>query len=127
VRLLLDTHTFLWWLGDDPSLGPRARRAIADERNAVFVSAASAWEIAVKRRSGKLEAPGDIAEWIANSDFAPLPIEVEHAVAAAELPLHHRDPFDRMLVVQAQLEDLTLIARDDEIGKYAVPVLDARS
>lgn len=127
MRLLLDTHTFLWWLGDDSLLGPRARRAISDERNAVFVSAASAWEIAVKRRSGKLEAPGDIAEWIASSDFAPLPIDVEHAIAAAELPLHHRDPFDRMLVAQAQLEDLTLVAHDGEIDKYAIPVLDAHS
>jgi PIN domain nuclease of toxin-antitoxin system len=126
VRLLLDTHTFLWWLGDDPLLGPRARHAISDERNAVFVSAASAWEIAVKRRIGKLHAPGDIADWIASSDFAPLAIEVEHAIAAAELPLHHRDPFDRMLVAQAQLEDLTLVAHDVEIEKYAVAMLDAQ-
>ena len=125
MRLLLDTHAFLWWLGDDPKLGPLARSAIADNRNAVFVSAASAWEIAVKRRSGKLEAPGEIGEWIASSDFAPLSIDVAHAIAAAELPPHHRDPFDRMLVAQAQLEELTLVARDDEIDAYAVAVLDA--
>jgi len=125
VRLLLDTHAFLWWLADDAKLGPKARAAIADERSAVFVSAASVWEIAVKRRSGKLDAPGDVADWIERCDFAPLSIDVEHAVAAAELPPHHRDPFDRMLVAQAQLEELTLVARDDAIDEYDVAVLDA--
>ena len=125
MQLLLDTHAFLWWLGDDPKLGPQARAAIGDGGNAVFVSAASAWEIAVKRASGKLDAPGDIAAWIAKSDFSDLPIEVEHAVAAAELPHHHRDPFDRVLIAQAQLEELTLVAHDDEIVKYDVAILDA--
>ena len=125
MQLLLDTHAFLWWLGDDPKLGPQARVAIGDGGNAVFVSAASAWEIAVKRASGKLDAPGDIVGWIAKSDFGELPIEVEHAVAAAELPQHHRDPFDRMLIAQAQLEQLTLVAHDDELGRYDVTILDA--
>ena len=125
MQLLLDTHAFLWWLDDSPKLGPQARAAIGDGGNAVFVSAASAWEIAVKRASGKIDAPGDIAEWIAKSDFGDLPIEVKHAVTAAELPLHHRDPFDRMLVAQAQLEEFTLVARDDEIDKYDVTILDA--
>lgn len=125
MQLLLDTHAFLWWLDDSPKLGPQARAAIGDGGNAVFVSAASAWEIAVKRASGKLDAPGDIAEWIAQCDFGDLPIEVEHAVAAAELPRHHTDPFDRMLIAQAQLEELTLVAHDDELGKYDVAVLDA--
>jgi len=125
VRLLLDTHAFLWWLADDAKLGPKARAAIADGRSVVFVSAASVWEIAVKRRAGKLDAPGDVAEWIERCDFAPLSIDVEHAVAAAELPPHHRDPFDRMLVAQAQLEELTLVARDDAIDEYDVAVLDA--
>lgn len=125
MQLLLDTHTFLWWLDDSPKLGPHARAAIGDGGNVVFVSAASAWEIAVKRASGKLDAPGDIAEWITKSDFSGLPIEVEHAVSAAELPQHHRDPFDRMLIAQAQLEELTLVAHDDEIGKYDVTILDA--
>ena len=125
MQLLLDTHAFLWWLDDSPKLGPRARAAIGDGGNVVFVSAASAWEIAVKRASGKLDAPGNIAAWIAKSDFSGLPIEVEHAVAAAELPRHHTDPFDRMLIAQAQLEELTLVAHDDEIGKYDVTILDA--
>ncbi len=125
MHLLLDTHAFLWWLDDSPKLGPQARAAIGNGGNAVFVSAASAWEIAVKRASGSLDAPGDIAAWIAKSDFSDLPIEVEHAVAAAELPCHHTDPFDRMLIAQAQLEELTLVAHDEEIGRYDVPILDA--
>ena len=125
MRLLLDTHAFLWWLRDDSTLGPLSRAAIEDDGNTVFVSAASAWEIAVKRRNGKLDAPGEIVDWIEQSDFTPLSIDVEHAIAAAELPPHHRDPFDRMLVAQAQLEGLTLVARDDAIDAYAVAVLDA--
>jgi PIN domain nuclease of toxin-antitoxin system len=127
MELLLDTHAFLWWLGDDPKLGPDARATIARPANTVFVSAASVWEIAVKRASGKLDAPGDVVEWIESNDFTDLPIDVDHAVAAAELPMHHNDPFDRMLVAQAQLEDLTLVARDDQIAKYRVAILDART
>jgi PIN domain nuclease of toxin-antitoxin system len=125
VQLLLDTRAFLLLLRDDAKLGRAARAAIADGANLIFVSAATAWEIGVKRASGKLAAPGDIAGWIVESGFAPLPIEVDHAAAAADLPPHHRDPFDRLLVAQAQLEGLTLVARDDEIDKYAVPLLDA--
>ncbi len=125
MQLLLDTHAFLWWLNDDPQLGPKARAEIAASDNLVFVSAATAWEIAVKRASGKLEAPGEIADWIAKSDFGDLAIEAEHAIAAAELPRHHNDPFDRMLVAQAQLEELTLVACDPQLDKYGVAILDA--
>lgn len=125
MKLLLDTHTFLWWLNDERKLGREARRAIEDPSNAVAVSVASVWEIALKRASGKLDAPGDIAGWIAKSGLSELPIETEHAVASAELPRHHKDPFDRLLVAQAQVEQMTLVARDDEIDKYDVAVLDA--
>jgi PIN domain nuclease of toxin-antitoxin system len=125
VRLLLDTHAFLWWLQDDPRLGPAGRGAIEKPENLVFVSAASAWEIALKRALGKLEAPGDIGEWIDGNSFTRLPIEVDHAVAAAGLPDHHRDPFDRLLVAQAQLEGLTLVADDERIARYDVALLDA--
>jgi PIN domain nuclease of toxin-antitoxin system len=127
VNLLLDTHAFLWWLDDNDKLGPTARAQIEDPNNVVFVSAATAWEIAVKRATGKLEAPGDIAEWIIGSGFDDLPIEVDHAVASAELPSHHKDPFDRLLIAQARSEELTLVARDDEIDKYDVTVLNAAS
>jgi PIN domain nuclease of toxin-antitoxin system len=125
VTLLLDTNVFLWWLDDNPKLGRRARAAIAARTELVFVSAATAWEIAVKRSTGKLEAPGDISNWIEQGGFVELPIEVRHAVASAELPDHHRDPFDRLLVAQAQLEEMTLVARDDEIARYDVRLLDA--
>jgi PIN domain nuclease of toxin-antitoxin system len=125
VPLLLDTHVFLWWNADDPVLGPRVREAIADPGNIVFVSAASAWEVAVKREVGKLDAPGAISAWIAEGGFAELAIEVDHAIASAELPKHHRDPFDRLLIAQARLEQLTLVTNDAEIAKYDVETLDA--
>ena len=125
MLLLLDTHTFLWWNGDDPTLGPEARAAIADATNIVFVSAATAWEIATKRASGKLEAPGDVAEWVREDGFSELPIHIEHAVLSAELPQHHRDPFDRLLIAQASIEELTLVTTDPQIAKYEVEMLDA--
>lgn len=127
MLLLLDTHAFLWWIADDPALGSKARKAIADSHNIVFVSAATAWEIATKRESGKLEAPGDIAGWIRQGGFVEVAIETEHAVLSAELPKHHRDPFDRLLVAQAAIEELTLVTADAEIVKYDVETLDAAS
>lgn len=125
VKLLLDTQAFLWWLNDDRQLGINARQAIAEVDNLVYVSAATAWEIAVKRANGKLDAPGDIAQWIEQNGFSDSPIEVEHAIVSTELPKHHNDPFDRLLVAQAQIEDLTLVTSDTEIPKYDVAVLDA--
>jgi PIN domain nuclease of toxin-antitoxin system len=125
MKLLLDTHAFLWWLNDDKKLGPKARQAVEEPGNLVYVSVATAWEIALKRASGKLDAPGDIAEWIEQSAFSDLPIEVEHAVVSAELPKHHNDPFDRLVIAQAQLEDMTLVTHDDEIDEYDVAILDA--
>jgi len=86
VLLLLDTHAFLWWNADDPALGPNARTAIADSGNIVFVSAATAWEIATKRESGKLDAPGDIVDWIRQGGFTELAIELEHARAECRAP-----------------------------------------
>jgi len=125
MLLLLDTHAFLWWNADDEALGPKARAAIADPDNVVFVSAASVWEISLKRASGKLDAPGNAAEWIERNRFAPLAIEIGHAARAPELPRHHTDPFDRMLVAQASIEDYTLVTSDDEIAKYDIDILDA--
>jgi PIN domain nuclease of toxin-antitoxin system len=125
MKLLLDSHAFLWWLNDDKQLGPSARQAIENVDSLVYVSAATAWEIALKRASGKLEAPGDIREWIEQSAFSDLLVEVEHAVASGELPWHHKDPFDRLLVAQARIEDMTLVTRDDEIRRYEVSILDA--
>jgi PIN domain nuclease of toxin-antitoxin system len=125
VQLLLDTHAFLWWLGDDPMLGPVARAAISDGDHIVFVSAATAWEIATKRASGTLDAPGDIVDWVSRNGFTGLAIEIEHAVLSAELPDHHRDPFDRLLVAQARLDRLTLVTADPRIVEYEVETLDA--
>ena len=125
MLLLLDTHAFLWWLNDSNELGVRARETITSGDNLVFVSAATAWEVAVKRASGKLDAPGDIASWIADNHFTPLSIEVEHAVDAAELPPYHRDPFDRILVAQARRIGLTLVTSDEQISAYDVALLDA--
>lgn len=126
MKLLLHTHTFLWWLNDDPELGLETRRRVADLDNFVYVSAATAWEIAVKRAGGKLAAPGNVAEWIEQSGFVDLPIEVEHGVASANLPRHHHDPFDRLLVAQARLEGMTLVTGYSELGAYDVAILDAR-
>ena len=126
MRLLLDTHAFLWWIEDDRALGSSARATIDVPTNPVYVSAASAWEIAIKRAKGTLEAPrGDIATWIAQEGFAELEIAVRHGSAAGALPLHHRDPFDRVLVAQAQLEDMTLVTADPALAAYDVEILRA--
>ncbi len=125
MRLLLDTSALLWWLGNDAKLGPTARAAITDPDNEVLVSAASAWEVAVKRASGKLDAPFDLVSALDRNYFVELSIDVAHALAAGDLPRHHKDPFDRMLVAQAQAEDLTLVTSDSEIAKYELELLDA--
>ena len=124
MQLLLDTHAFLWWLDADRALGPAARAAIEDDDNLVMVSAATGLEIAIKRALGKLDAP-DVELAAAGEGFGELPITIAHAVASAELPAHHRDPFDRLLVAQARLESLTLVTADTAIGRYDVATLDA--
>lgn len=124
MRLLLDTHALLWWLADDPTLERDAAEAIAGAA-LVAVSAASAWEIAIKQALGKLEGPEDLAGEVRTNDMTELPVSIDHASAAGALPLLHADPFDRMLVAQARLEDLTLVTRDARLGQYGVPVLRA--
>lgn len=125
MRLLLDTHALLWWLDDDIRLAEPARAAIADATNDVYVSAASAWELAIKARLGKVSMPADLAEQLVANSFAPLPVEVQHALAVRDLPDHHRDPFDRLLVAQAHIEGLTLVTADQVIPRYKVTVLAA--
>jgi PIN domain nuclease of toxin-antitoxin system len=116
VRLLLDTHTLLWWLDGDRRLSRRARTALADEDNAIFVSAASAWELATKARLGKLpgalDVATDVAGCLASQGFLDLPITVHHAQRAGSLQIAHRDPFDRMLIAQAQMEDLPIVTNE---------------
>ena len=123
--LLLDTHVLLWWLDDPASLDAAARTLIADPRNRVLVSAAVAWEITIKRRLGKLEAPDDLEDALEEERFQHLPITVPHALAVAELPPIHADPFDRIQVAQARLEGLTIVTRDATIPNYDVPCLRA--
>jgi PIN domain nuclease of toxin-antitoxin system len=115
----------LWWLEDSPRLSRAARAAIADPGNEVWVSAASVWELAIKRARGRLRIEGDLVEEMAAVWFGTLPITVEHALAAAALPPHHDDPFDRMLVAQAGLEGLTLVTRDRRMAPYRVSLLPA--
>lgn len=125
MRLLLDTHALLWWLSADPTLSPTATEAIADGTNTVFVSAASAWEMAIKRSLGKLTYPDELAEALAACGFQTLPISLAHALAAGALPRHHDDPFDRILIAQAQIEGLLLVTRDERIRRYPVATLPA--
>lgn len=124
MRLLLDTHTFLWWLEDSPRLGARARALIGDPERRVAVSAASAWEIAVKLRKGTLVFERgdlrDIADQIRAQDFEELAITVSHAERAGRLPAHHPDPFDRLLIAQAQAEGLTLVSNEELFDRYGV-------
>ncbi|MBO0688524.1 MAG: type II toxin-antitoxin system VapC family toxin, partial [Candidatus Dormibacteraeota bacterium] len=102
-----------------------AREAISDPEAEVRVSAVSAWEISIKRALGKLEAPGDLEAMLEGHGFLPLSIHVRHALLAGELPRHHDDPFDRMLVAQAQLEELTIVSRDERLRSYGVSIIQA--
>ena len=126
-RLLLDTHVLLWWLSDDSQLGSKTRQVIADPRNDVYVSAASAWEISIKRSLGKLTAPDDMDSIIEDEGFDKLPISLFHGDQAGMLPEHHKDPFDRMLVVQAQSEGLVVVTNDEKITRYGIRVMNART
>ncbi|MGH9672839.1 MAG: type II toxin-antitoxin system VapC family toxin [Bryobacteraceae bacterium] len=125
MKILLDTHAFLWWLGAPDSLSGPAQSAIRERANEVFVSAATAWEIVIKRALGKLRCPENLEEVIERNNFAPLPISVPHALAAGALPAIHADPFDRMLIAQASVEGLVLITRDESIRRYPIPTLPA--
>lgn len=122
MNLLLDTHVLLWWLAD-AELDDDARAAIADPDHLVVVSAASIWEIAIKRQLGTLDAPDDAPDAVATSGFDALDITLAHAQAAGALPMHHRDPFDRMLVAQARLEGLVVVTRDPVLADYDVETL----
>lgn len=127
MNLLLDTHALLWWLEENPTLSANARAAILNPKSIVYVSVATAWEMSIKIASGKLTLsyPHGLERLFAENQLQVLPIELRHAIAAAELPKHHNDPFDRMLIAQAQLESLTLVTRDRALGAYGVLILEA--
>jgi PIN domain nuclease of toxin-antitoxin system len=123
VNLLLDTHALLWWLADSDELGDAARAAIRDPASAIYFSAVNVWEIAIKKALGKLVVPDDFRETLNEQPFDRLPMSVDHAFKVSELPMHHRDPFDRLLIAQSLVEGLTLVTHDSDIAKYDVPLL----
>ena len=124
-RLLLDTHAFIWWVSGNESLGQVARGLVADVDNQIYVSAATVWEMSIKQQLGKLKAPADLESVVERSGFSPLPIGLFHAQQAGSLPTHHRDPFDRMLIAQAQAEGLTIVTQDSAFPAYGVRLINA--
>lgn len=127
MRYLLDTHAFLWWILADPRISPRAAAIIQDHANEIWFSAASAWEIAIKAQLGRITFEDDLVECIPRqvvaNGFKHLPIQAKHALQVARLPPLHRDPFDRMLVAQALVEQMVLLSADQAIAKYDVTVV----
>lgn len=122
MKLLLDTHVFIWWRADPRRIDRKVERAIS-RASLVYVSAASAWEAAIKIQIGKLRLPGPFEAAVIQSDFTPLPITMAHADQVRDLPPHHTDPFDRLLVAQATVEGLTVVTADRQLEPYRVPVL----
>lgn len=124
MRALLDTHALLWWFADDPALSPGASRFIANTKNTIVVSAASAWEIATKVRIGRLPTGAalvaDFEGWLRQEGFEQLAITLDHAVRAGQLPGPHRDPFDRMLIAQAQAENAPLVTNEALFDEYGI-------
>jgi PIN domain nuclease of toxin-antitoxin system len=120
MKLLLDTHILIWWLSEASRLSQTEIDLITDADNFIFVSAATAWEIAVKKMIGKLEAPNDLPAALGINNFLELPITIEHSQKLYQLPLHHNDPFDRIMVAQAMSEDLTFMTRDAKIALYDI-------
>jgi PIN domain nuclease of toxin-antitoxin system len=124
VNLLLDSHCLLWWLADLP-LSEQASSAIADSSNEVYVSAASVWELEIKSALGKLTIDADLIAEVEAAGLSWLPITPSHGQAAAHLPMHHRDPFDRMIIAQAQLESCRVVSRDSIFAKYEIALIEA--
>jgi PIN domain nuclease of toxin-antitoxin system len=127
MKALLDTHAFLWWITDDPRLSSRVRELTGDSTNTLFLSAASGWEIAIKAQLGKLQLPDNLERYIADqlslNGFESLPIQLRHALHVYTLPDLHRDPFDRILVAQSQLEQLPILTVDPQLARYGVDVI----
>jgi PIN domain nuclease of toxin-antitoxin system len=126
LRVLLDTHSWLWMRGEPDRLSDSSRQLLRDSKSELFFSAVSAWEIAIKFATGKLRLPQPpvvfVAQRLAEDRLSALPILIAHALHAGELPPHHRDPFDRLLIAQARIEGLTLLTADRGLAKYDVPI-----
>jgi PIN domain nuclease of toxin-antitoxin system len=127
MRVLLDTHAFLWWINDDPQLSERARAVMSNAANTLYLSAASGWEMAIKSRIGKLDLPKEPASFIVEAlhpnRIEPLSISLRHALHTYRLPMLHRDPFDRLLIAQSQLENLPILTVDQAITQYTVDTI----
>ncbi|MHB8620203.1 MAG: type II toxin-antitoxin system VapC family toxin [Chloroflexota bacterium] len=127
MRLLLDTNALLWWLAGGERIRPGTRAIVADPANDVYVSAATAWEIAIKRVLGRLEVAEDVATWLprelSGNRFLGLPISLDHALAVERLPKLHTDPFDRLIIAQAEQERLTIVTGDSQLAGYGRPVV----
>ena len=127
MKALLDTHAFLWWVTDDARLSSRARAIIADGDTELFLSAASGWEMAIKTRLGKLHMPDNPASFVFEqlriNAIEPLAVQMRHALRVYSLPGYHRDPFDRILVAQAQVERMPIITADPQVAQYEVEIL----
>ncbi len=125
MNLLLDTCVLLWWLDDPDLLSKEALTAIKEPDNEIIVSVVSVWEIAIKKALGKLETPENLKELVVDSGFALRPVNYEHAWQVKDLPSHHRDPFDRLLISQAKTESLMLVTRDSWLKAYNISILEA--
>ena len=129
MKLLFDTHAWLWWIGEPERRGPQAVKLIADRRNEVYLSAASSWEIAIKVRLGKLTLPEPPEKFVPSrmerDGIAALAISHPHALAVSSLPMHHKDPFDRMLIAQSRVEGIPIVTADPEFGAYDVELIGA--
>ncbi|MGA2471722.1 MAG: type II toxin-antitoxin system VapC family toxin [Solirubrobacteraceae bacterium] len=123
MKLLLDTHAALWWLGDDDRLGPVSADLLDDASNDILLSAAVVWEVAVKRSLGKLIAPDGFASTLIGAGANALPVTIAHAEAVELLEWHHRDPFDRMLIAQAAVEQAVLVSNNQALLPYGVPLI----
>ncbi len=123
MNLFLDTHVLLWWLDDNPTLSEKARNAISDPNNLIILSSVVILEIRIKQALGKLEIVPDFYQVIKNQGFELLSITSDHAFAVGDLPMHHRDPFDRMIISQAKLEGLTVMTHDNIFKKYDISIL----
>ena len=125
MSLLLDTHVLLWWLDDPILLSEQALTSIKDTNNEIIVSVVSVWEIAIKKALGKLEAPDNLKQMVGAAGFTLMPINYEPVWEVKDLPFHHDDPFDRLLVAQTNVENLILVTRDSRLRTYNIPILDA--
>lgn len=125
MRLLLDTHVLLWWLEGSDKLSESTANVIADEATDTIVSVVTVWEVSIKQSIGKLKIDGDLRQHMRDQFFRELPIVGDHAVAVRDLPWHHKDPVDRLLIAQARCEGLTLVTADQAISAYDVPILSA--